>query len=146
MAKEILGEPLSLNLKRFYPVAPEKVWGAWIDPAALRTWFGQADAPGWQAEMDVRAGGRYRLLMQGPQGNYYEARGIYREVVPGSRLVFTWTWQEGPGAIEALITVSMKPVAGGTELEFTLDPVADPRERDAWRADFKRLGLLLQEK
>jgi hypothetical protein len=28
MAKEILGEPLSLNLKRFYPVAPDKVWRA----------------------------------------------------------------------------------------------------------------------
>jgi hypothetical protein len=42
--------------------------------------------------------------------------------------------------------VRLKPVAGGTELDFTLDPVTDPRERDAWRADFKRLAVLLKEK
>ena len=122
------------------------VWNAWIDAAALRIWFGQADARGWQAEMDVRAGGRYRLVMQDSQGGYYEARGTYREVVQGRRLVFTWTWEKGPAAAEALITVNFKPVAAGTELDFTLDPVVDPREREAWRADFKRLAVLLKEK
>ncbi len=135
-----------LVLTRNFFVAPDKVWRAWIDPAAIRIWLGQSDAPGWQAEMDVREGGRYRLVMQDSKGGYYEARGVYREVVQDRRLVFTWAWQQGPAAIEALITVNFKPVAGGTELDFTLDPVADPRERDAWRADFKRLGLLLQEK
>jgi len=100
--------------------------------------------------MDVRTGGRYRLVMRDPEGGYYEARGEYREVVQGRKLVFTWTWQKGPDAIEALITVHLKPLEGkmrgGTELEFTLDPVADPRERDAWRADFKRLAVHLKEK
>ena len=136
----------SLVLRRTFAVAPQKVWRAWIDAAALRIWFGQADAPGWLAEMDVRVGGRYRLVMQDSRGGYYEARGVYREVVEGRRLVFTWTWQAGADAIEALITVRLKAVDGGTELDFTLDPVADPRERDAWRADFKRLAVLLKEK
>ena len=130
-------------LTRSFSVAPDKVWRAWIDPAAIRIWFGQSDASGWQAEMDVRVGGRYRLVMQDSKGGYYEAHGIYREVVPCRRLVFTWTWQAGA---EALITVQFKPVSAGTELDFTLDPVVDPRERDAWRADFKRLAVLLKEK
>lgn len=146
MAKPNPAENGPLVLTRSFPVAPDKVWRAWVEPAALRTWFGQSDAPGWQAEMDVRAGGRYRLVMQDSQGGNYEARGVYREVVEGRRLVFTWTWQEGSEATEALITISFKPVAGGTELDFTLDPVADPRERDAWRADFKRLAVHLKEK
>ena len=146
MGEAMLKASESLVLRRVFDVAPELVWRAWIDSAALRIWFGQADAAGWQAEMDVRAGGRYRLVMRGAEGNYYQAHGVYREVVPGRRLVFTWTWQEGAGAIEALITVRLTPVAGGTELDFTLDPVADPRERDAWRADFKRLGHFLKEK
>jgi uncharacterized protein YndB with AHSA1/START domain len=146
MAKANLEEDGPFVLTRRFSVAPDKVFRAWIEPAAIRIWFGQADAPGWQAEMDVRAGGRYRLVLQDSQGGSYEARGVFREVVQDRRLVFTWTWQEGAEATEALITVSLKPVDGGTELDFTLDPVADPRERDAWRADFKRLGLLLQEK
>jgi uncharacterized protein YndB with AHSA1/START domain len=146
MAQPNLEEYGPLVLTRNFFVAPDKVWRAWIDPAAIRIWFGQADAPGWQAEMDVREGGRYRLVMQDSKGGYYEARGMYREVVRDRKLVFTWTWQKGPEAVEALITVNLRPVAGGTELDFTLDPVADSRERDAWRADFSRLAVLLKEK
>ena len=146
MAEAMLKASESLVLRRVFAVEPAKVWRAWIDAAALRIWFGQADASGWQAEMDVRAGGRYRLVMRNSEGSYYEAHGVFREVVENRRLVFTWTWQQGPDAIEALITVRLKPVAGGTGLDFTLDPVADPRERDAWRADFKRLAVFLKEK
>jgi uncharacterized protein YndB with AHSA1/START domain len=133
-----------LVLRRNFPVAPQAVWRAWIDVAALRIWFGQSDAPCWEAELDVRPGGRLRLVMQDAQGNRYEASGVYREVVQERRLVFAWTWKAGAVATEAVITVNLKPTARGTELEFTLDPVIDPRERDAWRADFKRLGVLLQ--
>jgi len=133
-----------LVLRRNYPVAPHAVWRAWIDAAALRIWFGQSDASCWEAEMDVRPGGRLRLVMQDLQGNRYEASGVYREVVQDRRLVFAWTWKASAVATDAVITVNLKPIAGGTELEFTLDPVIDPRERDAWRADFKRLGVMLQ--
>lgn len=135
----------SLTLRRVFPVRPEKVWRAWVDPAALRVWLDQADAPGWAAELDVRVGGRYRFAMRHPNGAGYEARGVYREVEPPRRLVFTWAWRDGASADEALVTVQLTPVAAGTELVFTLDPVVDPRERDAWRADFRRMGRLLQE-
>ena len=145
MDKAGLNERQSLTLTRFYPVAPEKVWRAWIDADALRMWFGQNDSPGWAAELDLRVGGRYRFVMRHPGGEYYDARGVYREVVAHRRLVFTWSWQKDGAAAEAVITVLLNPVAGGTELVFTLDPVVDPRERDAWRSDFKRLGQLLQE-
>ena len=133
----------TLVLKRSFPVAPDKVWRAWFDAEALRDWLGQADSPVWRTDMDVRVGGSFRWVMREPGGRVYEAHGVYRELVPNRRLVFTWSWMEG---VEALITVDLSAVAGGTELVFTLDPVADPREPDAWRADFKRLGRLLKEK
>jgi uncharacterized protein YndB with AHSA1/START domain len=141
-AKKIAHE--TLVLRRSFAVPPGAVWRAWIDAAAIRTWFGQGDAAGWKAEMDVRVGGRYRFTMRHPAGHYYEAYGVYREIVPERRLAFSWTWQSDAGATEAVITVDLKPVDGGTALEFTLDPMVDARERDAWRADFKRLGVLLQ--
>jgi uncharacterized protein YndB with AHSA1/START domain len=81
--------------------------------------------------------------MRGPGGGYYDAYGGYREVEEGRKLVFTWTWKQG-GDTEALITVLFKPEGKGTRVAFTLDPVVDPRERDAWREDFRRLGELLQ--
>ena len=60
MEQAKLADKPALALSRTYPVAPEKVWHAWTDPQALRTWWAQTDAPLWRAELDVRVGGRYR--------------------------------------------------------------------------------------
>lgn len=135
----------SLLLTRFYAVAPEKVWRAWTEPDALRIWFGQADAPGWKSELDVRVGGRYHLVLREPGGAYYTVRGVFHEVAPHRRLVFTWDQQDSPFDGESLVTVELQSRNGGTELSFTLHPILDPRAPDAWRGDFKRLGRLLQQ-
>jgi uncharacterized protein YndB with AHSA1/START domain len=143
-----------LRLTRVYAVAPDKVWRAWVDADALRVWFGQSEAPGWEAVLDVRVGGRYHLVMRHPRGFYYHVRGAYREVLPPTsttmgRLVFTWN-QEGELAEgESLITVELRArdenVGGGTQLSFTQDPMFDAEARDGWRADFKRLGKFFQD-
>jgi uncharacterized protein YndB with AHSA1/START domain len=138
-----------LALRRVYAAPPERVWRAWIDADALRIWFGQEGASGWKADWRVHAGGRYRLVMQDGEGRAWLACGAYREVVPNRRLVLTWSWRPAdreatPADTEAVITMELSAVDGGTALDFRLDPMTDPRERDAWRADFKRLGMLLQ--
>jgi uncharacterized protein YndB with AHSA1/START domain len=133
----------TFELRRVYAVTPDKVWRAWLDADALRVWLGQAEFAGWRAEIDARVGGAFLWVMQGAAGQVYEARGRFRELVQGRRLAFSWKWLPG---IEALITVDFHAIEGGTELVFKLEPVADPREPDAWRADFKRLGQLLEEK
>ena len=79
-----------LVLTRSFAVAPEKVWQAWMDADAMRIWFGQAEAPAWQADWDVRAGGNYRLVLRDSRGTDYTVQGVYREVEPNRRLVFTW--------------------------------------------------------
>jgi uncharacterized protein YndB with AHSA1/START domain len=144
-----------LRLNRVYAVAPDKLWQAWTDADALRVWFGQTEAPDWQAELDLRVGGRYRLSLRHPRGFRYRVSGVYREVLPPGftatgRLVFTWN-QEGELAEgESLITVELRPrgesEGGGTELRFTQDPLFDPEARDGWRADFKRLGKFFQDR
>jgi uncharacterized protein YndB with AHSA1/START domain len=135
----LLAERPKLTLKRFYPVAPEKVWRAWTEATALRQWFGQADSPGWIGELDVRAGGTLRLVLRDPEGINHDIRGVYREVVPHRRLVFTWNIHDAPPEAESVVSVVLSPVPGGTELEFTLDPVFDARAADGWRGALKRL-------
>ena len=147
MEQAKLAEKPSLNLRRHYPVAPEKDWRAWTDAEALKQWWGPGGPEAVSlVQLDVRVGGRFRIVFGGARGDEHEVQGIYKEVVPNRRLAFTWSWRDGAAQDEAMITVQFAPVAGGTEQVFTLDPVVDPRERDAWRADFKRLGLLLEEK
>jgi len=145
MQPSSVDERPSLILTRIFAVAPEKVWRAWTDPDALRIWWNQADSPGWIGELDVRAGGRYRVVIKDPEGVYHDVRGVYREVVPNRKLVFTWNLHDGPPERESVVTVELRATDGGTELQFKQEPIFDPRSRDGWRGAFKRLGQLLQQ-
>ena len=138
----------ALVLKRFYPAAPEKVWRAWIEADALRIWFGQSEAAEWQAEMDVRVGGRFRVLMVDAKGEEFDLGGIYREVIPARRLVMTWGWKNQPGH-ESLVSVDFRPLHGGTQLELRHDLYIDfenqPTHEQGWNGAFDKLELLLKE-
>lgn len=91
MESGTLAEKPSLRLVRRYPVAPEKVWRAWTDPRALSAWFGPGEANSVTlAELDVRAGGRYRIRFHTPDGEEHEVAGSYEAVEPPRRLVFNW--------------------------------------------------------
>lgn len=143
--KQALEKRETLSLTRVYPAAPEKVWRAWTDPDALRIWWNQAGNGDWKAKLEVRVGGRYRVVMKDPEGNEHDVRGVYREVVPNRRLVFTWNLHGGPAERESLVTVELRAVEAGTELQFTQEPIFDARARDGWRGAFKRLGALLPQ-
>ena len=144
LERMLLAERPKLTLKRSYPVAPEKVYRAWTDPAALRQWWSQGDSPGWVAELDVRVGGSLRIVLRDPEGIDHEIRGVYKEVEPGRKLVFTWNLHDAPPEAASTVSVLLNATSGGTELEFTLDPVFDPRAADGWRGAFQRLGEFFQ--
>ena len=150
MAKEILGNQLSLKLKRFYPVAPERVWRAWTDPKALGQWFRpNASFSIPVVEADVRVGGRFRILMVNGQGEEFDLNGIYREVVSGRKLVMTWGWKN-QSEHESLVTVDFLRLHGGTQLELRHDQYRDfenePTHEQGWNGALDKLELFLQEK
>src|SRR6185369_2054950 len=73
MEQAKLKDKPSLTLERHYPVAPEKVWRAWTDPQALAKWWGPGgNDPVSVAEVDLRVGGRFRMVFGGPQGRSEE--------------------------------------------------------------------------
>ena len=84
------------------------------------------------AELDVRIGGRYRLSFVRDDGEYFEAGGVYREVVPNERLVFTWAWHSTPER-ESLVTITLKPDDAGTLMVFHHAEFADETARDNHR-------------
>jgi uncharacterized protein YndB with AHSA1/START domain len=125
-----LAERPSLAFKRHLHAPPEKVYAAWTDPQKIVKWFGRADArpDSFQAEIDARVGGRYRVSFS-TDSEYYEVGGVYREVVPNRRLVFSWAWHSTPER-ESLVTVSIKPDGAGTLLTFRHEQFADETARD----------------
>jgi uncharacterized protein YndB with AHSA1/START domain len=78
-----------LILTRVIDAPPAKVFNAWTDPALLKQWFAPAPWTTPTAELDVRPGGSTLVVMRGPDGNEFPNRGVYLEVIPDRRLVFT---------------------------------------------------------
>ena len=139
-----------LRLERRYPAAPEEVWRAWTDPEAIKRWWGPTPGEGVSvAELDVRAGGRYRIVFGGLQGTDHEVQGTYREVVPNRRLVFTWTWPRTTPERESIVTLVFRAVPGGTELDFRQEQFFDAAVRDGhlrgWSAAFEKLEAYLKK-
>jgi uncharacterized protein YndB with AHSA1/START domain len=150
MEQAKLREKPSLSLSRRYPVSPEKVWRAWTDPEAVKKWWGPG--PGHSvslAELDVRAGGRFRIVFGGPEGADHECAGIYREVVPNRKLVFTWTWPNSTPGRESLVTIVFRQAGEGTALDFLHEQLFDEQVRDdhkrGWSSALDKLERFLQD-
>jgi uncharacterized protein YndB with AHSA1/START domain len=130
MANAKTKERPSLSLVRKLDAAPAKVWRALTDPAMLKQWM--APDPAFEtpvAEVDLRVGGRYRIVMKSPDGEEHDVRGVYREVVPNRKLVCTWAWQSTPER-ESLVTVALRAAGDGTELTLIHEQFADEQARD----------------
>jgi uncharacterized protein YndB with AHSA1/START domain len=127
------GRP-SLTLRRHYRVAPEKVWRAWTDPQALKLWFGPEEIVSVPvAEIDLRVGGRFRVVMQAADGQTHDVSGTYLEVEPHRKLVFSWAWRSTPER-ESRVTVHIAPDApdaGGCELVLLHEQFFDEAAREA---------------
>jgi uncharacterized protein YndB with AHSA1/START domain len=97
--------------------------------------------------VDLRVGGQYRICFGGPDGNANECAGVYKEIVPNRKLVFTWHWPRSTPERVSLVTIEFKAAGAGTELDFRHEQFADEQARDnhnrGWNAAFANLDKLL---
>ena len=119
----------SLTFKRRLNAAPEKVYAAWTDPKKIVKWFGPEQIETMSAQADARVGGRFRIVMRSSDGEEHDVGGVYREVVPNEKLVFTWAWRSTPER-ESLVTVLIKPDGGGSLLTLTHEQFFHETARD----------------
>jgi uncharacterized protein YndB with AHSA1/START domain len=78
-----------LVLTRLIDAPREKVYRCWTEPQLMKQWFAPLPYTTPHVEVDVRPGGANVIVMRGPDGKDLPNRGIYLEVVPNERLVFT---------------------------------------------------------
>lgn len=78
-----------LVLTRVIDASPDKLYRAWTEPELLKQWFAPKPFETPHAELDVRPGGANYIVMRGPDGTDMPNRGVYLEVAPNERLVFT---------------------------------------------------------
>jgi uncharacterized protein YndB with AHSA1/START domain len=113
--------PLSereLVLVRETDVAPERLFAGWTTAELYPKWFCPKPWYVSDVKLDVRAGGGSEMLFNGPGGERFLNRGLFLEVVPNEKLVFTDAfvagWEPNPNSMFVAIVTFEKLPSGGT--------------------------------
>ncbi len=111
-----------LVLSRLIPAPPNRLYRAWTEPDLLRRWFAPAPFRVTEVEIDLRAGGATRIVMEGPDGTAFPSAGVYLELVENARIVFTdaylRAWEPSPKPFFTGI-VTFEPEGEGTRYTAT---------------------------
>lgn len=150
MTHAMSGGPRVLRLERTFGAPPGAVFEAWTSAEVLRRWW--PAGPNWEtpvAEVDVRVGGRLRLVMRSPDGAEFGGSGAFIEITPPQRLVFTWTWDghEGHEGSQLVEVDFHERDDGTTTVVLTNRGLRDEESRqshrEGWEASFDNLEKVL---
>ncbi len=137
------GSGHAARLERTFAASAEDTFDAWTSPEVMRRWF--HCAPDWdtpEAEVDLRVGGKVRLVMRRPDGTEVEAQGEYTLIDRPHRLVMTWTFDDDPSN-EQLIELSFSESEGSTTVVIVNSGISTDQRRDAqddgWHGCFDEL-------
>jgi uncharacterized protein YndB with AHSA1/START domain len=135
--------PSNLRIQRTLNAPPARVFRAWIDPNLIAQWFPYHADVHWRSrptEQSHIGGALLRTVVSNEHENeIFSFYGLYRELKPPEKLVFTWNWDslpipgaEAPGA--TLVTVELTPqgqrtVATLTQTGFTSDAARNAHEK-----------------
>jgi uncharacterized protein YndB with AHSA1/START domain len=133
-----------LLIRRTFDAPASFVFALWSEPRHLRRWMGPQGFECPDAEVDFRVGGAYRVTIRSNEHGADRFGGVYREIVPDKRLVFTFTWDNtGPSAgVEMLVTVTFEERNGKTVQTFHQTRFLNAERRDAhlggWNSAFDK--------
>lgn len=111
-----------VRVSKLLAATPEEVFDAWTDPESLAIWFLPGPVRVGPVEIDLRVGGRYRIVVTGE--SQHEMSGEYLEIARPNRLVFTW-YSAGTGGAETLVTIEFEARGSRTELILTHEQLPD---------------------
>lgn len=143
---EAAAQTEELRINRTFAAPRDRVFAAWTEPRHLSRWFAPNDQFELNVDVDLRAGGSYRIEMNHQDGNRHVAFGEYQEITKPERLVFTWSWESGI-ATGTLVTVEFIDKGAETEVQLTHEklPSTDVRGEHGkgWNGCLGRLETYL---
>lgn len=141
--------PNTIRLHRVFRAPPERVYRAFLDPAALAKWLPPNGFTAQVQRLDAKVGGSYQMSFTNfSNGQSHSFGGEYLELVPNERLRYTDRFDDPnlPGLMETSIT--LKPVSCGTELQVVQEGVPDVIPAEAcyvgWQECLVLLGKLVE--
>ena len=139
----------TVRLHRVLTAPPERVYRAFLDPAAYAKWLPPDGFTGAVHELDARVGGRYRMSFTNfSTGNGHSFGGSYLELVPDRRIVHDDRFDDPdlPGTM--ITTITLREVSCGTELHVVQEGIPDviPVEQCyvGWQESLAQLARLVE--
>ena len=148
-----------VTITRVFDAPRALVFKMWTDPKLLAQWWGPREFTNPVCELDVRPGGKLRIVMRGPKGTPYDddfpMSGTFHEIVAPERIVFTSVAEDkqGRALLEGLTTVTFTETNGKTTLTLVsrasaLVPIAVPMiegMQAGWTQSIERLETLVAQ-
>ena len=150
---------LTLQIRRTFAAPREKVFAAWAQREQLEQWMCKDESSHTviHHQQDIRTGGRYLMEVLEPRKKEtYWGQGVYREVKPPEKIVFSWSWTKGtpdgpqlhPDSPETEVTVEFFARGNSTEVVLTHAVFGSTKDRDehnqGWNGCLDMLAKLLQ--
>ncbi len=127
-----------IRIERVFEADRERVFAAFTDPKLIPEWWGARDDTTIVEEMHVQPGGRWRYVCRGPESEDVFS-GMYREVSPPERLVYTFEFGGMPGHV-IIEDVAFEDLGGRTKV-VNISYFHTPEERDGMLASGMEGGL-----
>ena len=129
-----------ITITRVLNAPRELVYKVWTDPSHIARWWGPKGFTTRVTEFDLRPGGQWRYVMVAPDGKEYPGKGVFREIVPLTKIVASDEFDEGfdkvsnldlPG--EMVTTTTFEDCDGKTKLtiEIVHESAEDRRKHEA---------------
>ena len=151
-----------LVIERVFDAPREAGWKAWTEPEQVMLWWGPKGYTCPACKMDFRVGGVYLYCMRSPEGQDYWGTGVFREIVPLARIVFSDSFADEHGNVvpathyemeedmplEMLVTVTFEDVGGKTRMTLRHEGIPAGESRDGagagWNESFDKLAESLK--
>ncbi|MEZ5829320.1 MAG: SRPBCC family protein [Hyphomicrobiales bacterium] len=141
--------PNTVRLHRVLATKPDKVYRAFIEADAMAKWLPPNGFTCTVHHLDAKVGGDFRMSFRNfTTGASHSFGGQYHELVPGERLRYTDTFDDPNLPGEMQVTVTLKPVSVGTEIEILQEGIPDAIPAEAcylgWQESLRNLARLAE--
>jgi len=139
----------TVRLHRVLRSTPERIYRAFLDPDAMAKWLPPNGFTGKVHHLDAKVGGTYKMSFTNfTSGHSHSFGGEYLELVPNERIVHTDKFDDPNLPGEMRVTIALKPVSCGTELNITQEGIPDVIPLEAcylgWQESLTLLGKLVE--
>jgi len=122
----------TVSITRTFDLPAKKLWQAWTEPESLKKWWGPKNFTCPYCDIDLKPGGKYLACMRSNDGAEFWSTGVYKEIIPGKKLVCTDSFSDDKGnvvpasdlnmpgdwPIELLVTVTFEEMTEKTKMNL----------------------------